>query len=555
MAKKQKSALNAEQEKVFASFRAGANIFLCGKGGSGKSYLTRYIIDDCKKRGLGVIVCARTGVAANNIGGATLHHTFKMPVRVIEPGRMCKDEKVLSILGKADVIIIDEISMVRIDEFEYIARTLLSLNPKKKLLVAGDFYQLPPVVGTNEKDVFHDLYGGKRYAFESDLWVKLQLQTMELQSSMRQSDKTYASSLDHIREGIPDFECFDTSKTPDPTAITLCGKREEVNQINEEHFKILRKQGAKPRKYKAIKTGIVESSDLPTDEELSLCAGAKVVMLNNDSDGRWVNGTFGEVASVDDDSIDVRIEGCPGTVNVPRFTWKFSDYEVKKTPEGIKLYTVERGSFEQFPVRLAWAITIHKSQGQTYDRVNANIRSIFENGQAYVALSRCRTLKGLTVIGTLTPEKIQPADAVKRFMSGDHRPDWSGPMLPLYEGEELSPKDGTYQEGWDDGYKQGTDDTEAKYQQRIIEDPGVKVLSEYTRRQKELSQIEDPEERNPKGAGRKKLPINEKKESKAIRVPGELADLLKEIGDLAKENPERIEQLKSQCTAIIETYR
>lgn len=238
-----------------------------------------------------------------------------------------------------------------------------------------------------------------------------------------------------------------------------------------------------------------------------------------------------------------------------RHKWTCVDYEIRKTKDGTKLSPIERGCFEQFPVRLAWAITIHKAQGQTYDRVNVNTSNIFAEGQLYVALSRCRSIEGMQIIGTLTENKVMTSSAVVQFMSGNHRPEHSGPMLPFYDEDELIPTDDRYQEGYDDGYKDGTDDTEAKYQQRIIEDPGVKVLSEYTRRQKELAQIEDPEERNPKGAGRKKLPINEKKESKAIRVPGELADLLKKIGDLAKENPDRIEQLKSQCTAIIENYR
>ena len=299
----------------------------------------------------------------------------------------------------------------------------------------------------------------------------------------------------------------------------------------------------------------MESGEKPTDEELTLCTGAKVVMLNNDSDGRWVNGSFAEVASVSSDSLSIRVEGKGGIHEVKRHKWTCLDYEVRKTKEGTKLSPVERGSFEQFPIRLAWAITIHKSQGQTYDRVNVNTNNIFAEGQLYVALSRCKNLEGMQIIGTLNEGKVKTSDSVIRFMTGNHRPELAGPLLPFYDDEELSPSDDRYQEGYEDGYKDGTDDTEAKYQQRIIEDPGVKVLSEYTRRQKELAQIEDPEERNPKGAGRKKLPINEKKESKAIRVPGELADLLKEIGDLAKENPDRIEQLKSQCTAIIETYR
>ena len=555
MAKKQKSELNAEQKKVFASFKAGANIFLCGKGGSGKSHLTRYIIEYCNSKNLSTLVCAPTGIAALNIGGSTIHRTFGVPFGIVEPGTRCFKKKQLEILAKADVVIIDEISMCRIDVFEYVANTLLYMKPQKQLLVVGDFYQLPPVLRTEDGQAYSQLYGNKIFAFESELWYKLQLQTMELQTSMRQKDKAFGSALDNIRAGVPDFDVFPIGKPADPTALTVCGTNAEADQINKVHLDNLKKDGAKTVKLKAIITGVVESGEKPTDEELTLCTGAKVVMLNNDSDGRWVNGSFAEVASVSSDSLSIRVEGKGGIHEVKRHKWTCLDYEVRKTKEGTKLSPVERGSFEQFPIRLAWAITIHKSQGQTYDRVNVNTNNIFAEGQLYVALSRCKNLEGMQIIGTLNEGKVKTSDSVIRFMTGNHRPELAGPLLPFYDDEELSPSDDRYQEGYEDGYKDGTDDTEAKYQQRIIEDPGVKVLSEYTRRQKERAQIEDPEERNPKGAGRKKLPINEKKGSKAIRVPGELADLLKEIGDLGKENPDRIEQLKSQCTAIIETYR
>lgn len=547
--------LNAEQQKVFSSFVHGANIFLCGKGGSGKSYLTKYIIDYCNQKGLSSIICAPTGIAALNIGGSTIHRTFRVPFGIVEPNTRCYDKNKLETLAKADVIIIDEISMCRIDVFEYVANTLLYVKPAKQLLVVGDFYQLPPVLRTEDGPAYSQLYGNKIFAFESELWHKLQLQTMELQTSMRQKDKAFVSALDNIRSGIPDFNIFPTNKPADPTALTICGTNKEADDINKTHLDRLKKDGAKLIKLKATVTGIVEPSEKPTDEELNLCPGAKVVMLCNDSDNRWVNGSFGEIASVSSDILYIRIEGkAGGAVGVERHKWSCLDYEVTKTENGTKLSQIERGSFEQFPVRLAWAITIHKSQGQTYERVNVNTSNIFAEGQLYVALSRCRSLNGMQILGSLDESKIKTSDSVIRFMSDNHRPELTGPMLPFYDDEELSPTDDRYQEGYDDGYRDGTEDTTAKYQQMVDKDPGVKVLSKYTKRQKELAQIEDPEIRNPKGAGRKKLPVNEKKSSKAIRVPGELADVLKQIGDLAKDNPDRIDQLKQQCLAIIQTY-
>jgi ATP-dependent exoDNAse (exonuclease V), alpha subunit - helicase superfamily I member len=547
MAKRINQELNEEQNRVFASFKAGANIYLCGKGGSGKSYLTRYIINWCQEMGKTVLVCAPTGIAALNVGGATIHRTFGVPFGIVEPNTRCYNKKKLEVIAKADVIVIDEISMCRLDVFEYIANTLMYIKPAKQLLVVGDFYQLPPVLRTEDGAAYNTVFGNRIYAFESPLWVKLQLQTMELQTSMRQTDKAFVAALDNIRDGVADFGVFSDNE-PDPTALTICGTNDEAVKINKDHLNQLKKEGAKQIECEAIIQGIVGETEMPTEKTLTLCQGAKVVMLNNDSDDRWVNGSFGEIASIRENSLSVRIEGGE-EVDVERNKWSCCDYEIIKGKDGPKLAQVERGTFEQFPVRLAWAITIHKSQGQTYDRVNVNAKSIFAEGQLYVALSRCKSLSGLHIIGTLTPEKVITSDAVKRFMSGDHTPELTGPSLPLYDEEQ--PTDDRYQEGYDDGYHDGEKDTAEKYNQMVDQDLGLNRVSDYTRRQRELALIEDPEERNPKGAGRKKKPINEKVNSKAIRVPGEIAAPLKAIGDYCKEHPSEIPHIVTKIQSIL----
>ena len=546
MAKKKVEELNEEQKKVFASFRSGANIFLCGKGGSGKSFLTRYIIDYCKKNNRSVMICAPTGIAALNIGGSTIHRVFGVPARIIQKNERCYNKKKLETIAKADVIIVDEVSMCRIDVFEYVAKTLLYFKPKKQLLFVGDFYQLPPVLRSEDGSAYSQIYGNKLFAFESELWTKLELQTMELQTSMRQKDRTFVSTLDNIRAGHPDFSVFQTDKPADPTALTICGTNKEADEKNQAQMKNLVKQGAKIYKFTASISGTVDPSEFPTERELALCVGARIVLLNNDPDGRWVNGTFATVADVNYDGLAIRIEGKDSsTVDMKRNKWTFLDYEVTKTKDGgTKLDTVERGTFEQYPVRLAWAITIHKSQGQTYDRVNVDISSIFAEGQLYVALSRCKTLAGMRIIGTLDSRKVITSDAVIRFMSGNHRPDWQGQMLGFYDEEDESPSDERYQEGYDDGYQDGTNDTRAEYQKMIDADKSVKRLSAYTTRQRELAEIEDPEERNPKHAGRPKKPYTEKVQSKAIRVVGSIADEVKTINDFIREHPDKEDKVK-----------
>ena len=557
MAKKKVEELTDEQKKVFASFKGGANIFLCGKGGSGKSYLTRYIIDYCKKSNKSVLICAPTGIAALNIGGSTIHRVFNVPSRIIEKGERCYTKKKLETINKADVIIIDEISMCRIDVFEYVARTLLYFKPKKQLLFVGDFFQLPPVLRGEDAAAFSQIYGNSLFAFESDLWGKLELHTMELQTSMRQSDRAFVSALDNIRAGHPDFSLFQTDKPADPTALTVCGTNREADEKNQAQMKNLVSQGAKVYKLTASVSGTVDAKEFPTEQELALCVGARVVLLNNNPDGRWVNGTFATVADVDNDSLSIRVEGKDGkAVEVKRNKWTFLDYEVTRTKDGgTKLDTVERGTFEQYPVRLAWAITIHKSQGQTYDRVNVNISSIFAEGQLYVALSRCRTLAGMRIIGTLTTEKVKTSKAVLRFMSGKHRPDLHGPMLGFYDEEGESPSDERYQEGYDDGYEDGTNDTKAEYQKMIDADKSVKRLSAYTTRQRELAEIDNPEERNPKHAGRPKKPYTEKAQSKAIRVIGSIADEVKVINDFIREHPDEEDKVKFLLVSIIEQLK
>ena len=546
--KKVESKLNEEQEKVFYSFEKGANIFLCGKGGSGKSFLTRYIIDYCKKSNKSVLICAPTGIAALNIGGSTVHRVFKVPARILQKGERCYEKKKLETIAKADVIIIDEISMCRIDVFEYVARTLIYMKPKKQLLFVGDFYQLPPVLPSQDGSAFSKIYGNKLFAFESEMWTKLELQTMELQTSMRQKDKAFVSALDNIRAGQPDFSLFQTDKPVDPTALTVCGTNKEADEKNQAQMKNLVKQGAKIYNFSASIDGVVEPSEYPTEREMTLCVGARIVMLNNDPDERWVNGTMATVAYVNDDILIVRIEGKEGAaVEVKRNKWTFLDYKVTKTKDGdSKLGVVERGTFEQFPVRLAWAITIHKSQGQTYDRVNVDISSIFAEGQLYVALSRCRTLAGMRIIGKLTDNKVKTSDAVLKFMSGNHHSEQQ------VFGDEESPSSDRYKEGYDDGYKDGRDDTKAEYQKMIDSDKSVKRLSAYTTRQRELAEIEDPDERNPKGAGRPKKPYTEKAQSKAIRVIGSISEEVKSINDYIREHPSEEDRVKLLLGSVIE---
>lgn len=527
--------LTPDQELVFSEFKDGTNIYLTGKAGTGKSFLTKHIINWCKGAKKSVVACAPTGIAALNIEGSTIHKTFRAPTEILEPESYCKNEDALKILRSAEVIVIDEISMCRIDLFEYIINTLQHLSAKKtpQLLVVGDFYQLPPVLTDTDKEAFSQLYGNRLFAFESELWRIFKVVTMELTTVMRQTDSEYIAALDNIRSGIADFKAFTVSNDPDPNAITLCGDNKEAEAINDRQLKALKKDIVN---CEAEITGTVKSNEYPTLRTLSLCEGARVVMINNDKEKRWVNGTFATIAKVEPDELKIIIDGTDKPVFIDKHKWEFLEYSVKTDPDTgkKKLITKIRGEFKQYPVKLSWAISIHKSQGMTYERVNVSAKNIFAPGQLYVALSRCKSLKSMKIFGKLTEDKVMVSEAVIRFMSTPNVENVS-----IVSNEVIINKlSSDYKEGYKDGYDDGTRDTEQTYRQRIQNDPGVTVVSDFTKRQRELAQIEDPMIRNPKGAGRKKKPYNEKIPSTAIRVLGSLAPLFKDFNNIVREKPE-----------------
>lgn len=555
--------LTSSQQEVFRSFTAGANIFLTGKGGSGKSFLTRHIIEWCKEKKLSVMVCAPTGVAALNVGGSTIHRTFGVKVddmAVIKPNERCHDKKRLGTIGRADVIIIDEISMCRADLFAYVANTLLHVfrthkndGKRHQLLVVGDFFQLPPVLPPDQQQAYNTLWGNILYAFQTQEWTSIGLQTMMLQESMRQKDKDFVAALDNIRAGKPDFEIFkDVSREFDPNVLTICGTNRQAASINKGNLQDLIRRGAKEKKLLSVDTGYPKPGDYPTDKELHLCVGARVILLNNDADKRWVNGSFAVITSISDDCLSVKVDGKNDEYEVKRNKWTINEYGVEpgKRGEEPKLVQIERATIEQFPVKLAWAISIHKSQGASYDKVNVNIENIFTTGQLYVALSRCRSLKGLHLIGRLSDDKVKTDPAVSKFMEGVGVPSLTGPLFPFAINDDESPNEDRYQEGWDDGYDYRTKEVQEYYQELVDKDPTVKKLSPRVAREREKDLL-PPSERNPKGAGRKPKAESERKPTKAIRVPLGIADRIKSIADLVKDNPGAISGLNNKFDEII----
>ena len=404
--------LTPSQEIAMNAYREGKSFFLTGKAGTGKSYITRCIIEDCKIQKKNIMICAPTGIAAINVGGVTLHSAFAIPVGIIEPYSSCNNRKNLKIISKADIILIDEISMCRLDAFNYIMRTLAGF-PKKQIILVGDFYQLPPVLTSRESEVYMRFYKSV-YSFDSEYWKRLTIETIELSECMRTQDTNLVKCLDNIRVGIADFSIFKSVENTraNRDAISLCTTNAQANGINETMLSRLK---GPIYTFEGEKSGKYSEQEMPTEQYLRLGVGARVLMLANKAG--YANGSLGTVTDFGDDgTIGVAIDG-GDIVRVEKFQWDEKEYVLGTEDGETKLEQNTVGTFSQYPMKLAWAITIHKAQGQTYEKVNIESGRFFCEGQMYVALSRCKSLEGMNITGNLSAKDLLTSKRVVEFMN------------------------------------------------------------------------------------------------------------------------------------------
>ena len=393
------------------------SIFLTGKAGTGKSTFLRYVCDNVKKKH---VVLAPTGIAAINVGGSTLHSFFKLPFypllpddpnlslqknRIHEFFKYTKPHRRL--LEKLELIIIDEISMVRADIIDAVDRILrvYSHNLRepfggKQLLLVGDVFQLEPVVKSDEREILNRFYPSP-YFFSARVFTQIDLVSIELQKVYRQSDPTFIRVLDHIRNntvGAADLQLlnkrYGTSLEQDEADmyITLATRRDNVDYINERKLAEL---PGDPETFVGEIRGDFPENNLPTQKELVLKPGAQIIFIKNDPERRWVNGTIGVVTGFDLSGDMLYITTDKGKeCDVERESWRNIRYTYNEEKKQVE--EEELGTFTQFPVRLAWAITVHKSQGLTFSRVVVDFTGgVFAGGQTYVALSRCTSLEGI----------------------------------------------------------------------------------------------------------------------------------------------------------------
>lgn len=435
---------NAQFQNAFALLQyTHQSVFLTGKAGTGKSTFLRYICEHTRKK---YVVLAPTGIAAINAGGCTIHSFFKMPFRPIlpdDPDLSTRNNRIYDLLKynktqrkllkEVELIIIDEISMVRADMIDFIDRVLrvFSGNMRlpfggKQLLLVGDVYQLEPVVTSDIRDILSRFYTTP-YFFSARVFREISLVPIELCKTYRQRDQAFIQILDKIRCNQADSNDMallnsryhKTPTTEEGFSITLATRREQVDYINEKHLDEL---SGTSISFMGEISGDFPNNSLPTPEKLELKEGAQIMFIKNDPEHRWVNGTLGIISELDDDNhIRVILEDGDEHVIEPA-VWENIRYSFNEKKECIEEKVL--GTYKQYPIRLAWAITVHKSQGLTFNNVIIDFTGgAFAGGQTYVALSRCTSLEGITLTRPITQRDIFVNADVVRFSHSFNNPD------------------------------------------------------------------------------------------------------------------------------------
>lgn len=388
------------------------SLFITGKAGTGKSTLLRYFRAKTQKN---IAVVAPTGIAAINVEGQTIHSFFRLPPTFIQEQDVRRlDHKSRAVIDRLDILIVDEVSMVRADVMDGIDWALKSNRGSSEpfggvqVILFGDLHQLAPVVDRNMGEFFDKKYATP-YFFSAQVFKAAGLRHIELGHIFRQRDAEFIRILNNIRDHEHTFDDLETINArvaacddpEDSSRITLTATNSAAFQINAANLTRIRKTG---RAYRANVTGKFDEKEFPNDFELALKVGSQVMMVKNDTvEKRWVNGSLGKVVELGDDSIKVRIGRI--THDVDRVKWEKIRYVYNEDTDHVEPESI--GSFEQYPLKLAWAITIHKSQGQTFDRVAIDTGSgAFSHGQIYVALSRCASLEGIVLKRPITPRDI-----------------------------------------------------------------------------------------------------------------------------------------------------
>ena len=417
-------SFDTTEQKQALDLVANTNVsfFLTGKAGTGKTTFVRYVLDNVNKN---FLVIAPTGVAAIQAGGQTIHKTFGFPLDVIGPTtKLNLNPLKVKALRNVDTIIIDECSMLRADIVDGIDRYLrkaFCTNMQfggKQIIFVGDLFQLPPVVKKNtpEAEMLEDLYGaGMPFFFKANVIKRMNLPKIQFTQVYRQKDESFVNALNDIRAGKAtdeDLELLNrrVSSVEGDYAVTLSATNSMADRINQK--KLMEIDG-ETFTYKGVIDGEFDLKGVIVPDELCLKVGAQVIFCRNDRNGKYINGTIAKVTGLKQDEIMVTLENGL-ELKVEKTVWenKKSVYD----RESKKMVTEVIGQYTQYPLKLAWAITIHKSQGMTFDKMRLDLtRGVFEAGQIYVALSRVRSLEGLSVSSNVMPYHVRQNPEVTVF--------------------------------------------------------------------------------------------------------------------------------------------
>lgn len=409
--------------------KTDVSLFLTGKAGTGKTTFLRDVVRHTKKK---CIVLAPTGIAAVNAGAMTIHSFFQFGLGpfvkgVIEPKSDFRIRKSkLELIRNLQLLIIDEVSMVRADLMDHIDVELRRIRRNSKpfggvqLLMIGDLQQLPPIAHGGEDELLRQYYK-TLYFFSSAALKSMKYSCIELKTVYRQTDGHFINILNHARECtltnqdisdlntryIPDF-----SPKPEDGYIRLMTHNRQVDYINATE---MAKLDSHPFTFEAAVTGTFPEESYPTANSLTLKKGAQVMFIKNDPERRFINGTLGEIRSIDKNCIAVRLAESGKTIEVEPMEWQNIRYQFNDETKEISSKQI--GRFKQYPLKAAWAITVHKSQGLTFDKAIIDVHAAFSPGQAYVALSRCRTLEGLVLSSPVSASVFMKDKAVDAYMN------------------------------------------------------------------------------------------------------------------------------------------
>lgn len=422
------------------------NIFLTGKAGTGKTTFLKFLRDHAAKN---VVVAAPTGVAAINAGGVTLHSLFQLPFHPFLPTRQSRDELLAKVrinkqrqqlLRKMELLVIDEVSMVRCDVMDAIDTILKSVRRNYQssfggvqVLCIGDLYQLPPVVQNAEWSILSEYYNSP-FFFDSHAIREQRPLLIELDKIYRQKEDGFVELLNKVRNNIMEQEDFDAlhlryipgfQAPPDENYITLTSHNNQASQINQQELNRL--LGA-PYTYQAEIEKEFPENLYPAEAALVLKEGSQVMFLKNDNVAkRFFNGKIGRVKHLKEDKIVVDCDG--DEIDVSKESWENTRYSLNRSDGKLQQETL--GRFSQYPLRLAWAITIHKSQGLTFEKVMIDAGAAFSSGQVYVALSRCTSLEGIVLMTRIPPTAIYSNDQI---VKGQQSLQQGGSLAERFEG-------------------------------------------------------------------------------------------------------------------------